>query len=270
MKEYELLRHYYKPIQPTILATDEWVSYHEILPQPCLQNSIYCFWQLKTTKPLSTPFVYRVVADGCIDIFFDNTCLEESFVMGFCKKYTAFPLQPSFDYIGIRFFPSMLPQIFNVNVSEWSNKTLELDSVLPQISTALKQRLSGSQDFIAVTEVLNQIFYEAMAVADFKYDMRFYEALHLILKQSGIVEAETDLNTGLSNRQMRRIFSHYIGTSPKTFSKVIRFQNILHAKPSAQSLKHNKLFYGLGFYDQAHFIKDFKSLYGVTPMQAFR
>ena len=80
------------------------------------------------------------------------------------------------------------------------------------------------------------------------------------------MKIESDLkNIGISPRQLRRLFDFYIGSSPKTFSQVIRFQNILNAKPSAESLRKNKLFFDAGYYDQAHFIKEFKTMYGQTP-----
>ena len=77
------------------------------------------------------------------------------------------------------------------------------------------------------------------------------------------------MNTGVSQRQLRRLFEFYIGDTAKTFAKVVRFQNILRAKPSSQSLRQNKLFFDVGYYDQAHFIKEFKNFYGVTPSKAF-
>ena len=84
-----------------------------------------------------------------------------------------------------------------------------------------------------------------------------------------MLNVETDLNTGISPRQLRRLFEFYIGDSAKTFSQVVRFQNILRAKPSSQSLRQNKLFFDVGYYDQAHFVKEFKNFYGVTPSKAF-
>ncbi len=66
---YSFIRELYKPVQPTIKCFAEEVSYKEISPDGRLSSVIYCYWQLKTIEPLSEVFNYRVVADGCIDIF---------------------------------------------------------------------------------------------------------------------------------------------------------------------------------------------------------
>ena len=116
---------------------------------------------------------------------------------------------------------------------------------------------------------LDNYFLELISKADFNWDGRLYNAIHLILENYGVLNVQTEIDTGISPRQLRRLFKHYIGDTPKTFSKVVQFQNILRAKPSNQSLKDNKLFYDIGYYDQSHFIKDFKNFYGVTPAKAF-
>jgi hypothetical protein len=93
------IRRLYKPLQPTAKQVNQGVSYREISPDDFLSNSIYCYWELKTNKRLEDPFTYRVVADGCIDIFFQLDNPSENFVMGFCKKYTEFILDNSFHSI---------------------------------------------------------------------------------------------------------------------------------------------------------------------------
>jgi hypothetical protein len=107
MVDVPIIRNLYTPIQPTVLQTGNHVTYHEFLPLQELHPYIYCYWQLKTRAVLTEPFVYRVVADGCIDIFFELDKPDQSFVMGFCKQYTEFPLLNSFNYVGIRFLPTM-------------------------------------------------------------------------------------------------------------------------------------------------------------------
>lgn len=263
------IRGLYMPIQPTVKQSAERVTYQEFLPDSALQGFIYCYWQLRTTAPLDEPFFYRVVADGCIDIFFELHNPAENFVMGFCKKYTEFPLENSFDYVGVRFLPSMFPQLFKINASELSNRFENLGIVVPGTAQFIATAFEPELPLAEIKRRLDDYFLHWVAGVDFNHDPRLYGALAMILQNFGVLNVEKDLDTGLSPRQLRRLFEYYIGDSVKTFSQVVRFQNILRAKPSQQSLRENKLFYDNGYYDQAHFIKEFKNLYGVTPGKAF-
>jgi len=258
----------YRPLQPTVKLTES-VSYREISPDDMLSNIIYCYWELKTNERLQDPFTYRVVADGCIDIFFQLDNPSENFVMGFCKKYTEFPLDTSFNYIGIRFLPTMFPQIFKINASEISNRFEKLSLILPETSRFLLENFDSKQTLKIIKNKFDHYFIKVLSNAEIDIDPRLYEALNIIYKNYGVINIEKDLNTGISPRQLRRLFEYYIGDSAKTFSKVVRFQNILKAKPSTQSLRLNKLFYDAGYFDQAHFIKEFKNFYGVTPGKVF-
>jgi len=265
--DVSFIRHLYIPVQPTVKSYGA-VSYQEFLPHQQLHSFIYCYWQLKTNQKLDNPFTYRVVADGCIDIFFELNQPQENFVMGFCKKYTEFDLAEEFNYIGIRFLPSMFPQLFGINASSISNKAEELKSVVPQVAAFIQSNFSSNLNINKIISLLNEFFLDLLPLANFQNDPRLYNAIALIMKNYGVVDM-TEIDTGLSHRQLRRLFDFYIGDSMKTFSKVVRFQNILRAKPSSQSLRQNKLFFDSGFFDQSHFIKDFKHFYGVTPSKAF-
>lgn len=263
------IRNLYKPIQPTVKQSDENVRYTEFLPHISLQPFIYCYWQLETTKPLFSPYSYRVVADGCIDIVFSLDNPEESFVMGFCNKYNEFPLVGSFNKIGIRFLPTMFPQLFRINALEVSNRLVELQFIIPYVFQFIANSFNEKQKIEEVVAILNGYFIKLFSKATFDSDNRLYEAIDLILRNFGTLDIQNGLNTGISSRQLRRLFEFYVGDTAKTFSKVVRFQNILNAKPSCQSLRENKLFFDVGYYDQSHFIKEFKSLYGITPGKAF-
>lgn len=263
------IRSFYTPIQPTVKQTAEQVSYTEFLPQTVLQPFVYCYWQLKTNSPLTAPFHYRVVADGCIDVFFELTDTAENFVMGFCKKFTEFPLGKTFNYFGIRFLPTMFPQLFKVNALTLSNRFEHLQNVVPGLSRFIAAHIHADQNPDQIKALLDQHLLTIVSKQHFDNDSRLYNAIDIILRKSGVVNIETDIDTGISQRQLRRLFEYYIGDTPKTFSKVVRFQNILRAKPSTQSLRHNKLFFDVGYYDQAHFIKEFRHFYGVTPAKAF-
>lgn len=218
---------------------------------------------------MDAPYIYRVVADGCMDIFFALENPQANYIMGFSKNYTEFPIGKSFHYIGIRFLPSMFPQLFSVDAAELSNRVESLQDVLPDISTFIVNTFQPGQETHSLNVVLDNYFRHHLSKTTRTTDNRLYNAINIILQKRGVLNIETDLDTGISPRQLRRLFEFYIGDSAKTFSKVVRFQNILHAKPSVQSLRQNKLFFDNGYYDQAHFIKEFKSFYGITPTQAF-
>ena len=190
--------------------------------------------------------------------------------MGFCRKYTEFPIGTSFDYIGIRFLPSAFPLLFDVDAKTLSNQSQELQYILPNFSQWIASQIKPSYPFEHIVRLLNEKLIDLVENRDFKFDARFFNSLNIIFQKNGFLDTERDLDTGLSPRQLRRVFNFYIGTTAKTFANVVRFQHILNAKPSKENLKENKLYYDVGFHDQAHFIKNFKTFYGVTPSEAFR
>lgn len=270
MNDFPDIRRYFRPIQPGVKGENGDIIYHESSPGKDLENFVYCFWQLKTSKGLDQPFVYRVVSDGCIDIFFNHYHPSENFVMGFCRKYTEFAIGTSFNYIGIRFLPSAFPLLFGVNAKMLSNKSQELKDFLPDLSMWIGSNVSSSDSFENIIGLLGSRILNIVRTLHFQFDRRFFDALELIFRKNGFLDTEKDLMTGLSPRHLRRIFNFYIGTTAKTFSNVVRFQYILNAISSKKSLREDKIYFDVGFFDQAHFIKNFKTFYGVSPSEAFR
>lgn len=269
VKELKTIKEYYKPIQPAVSDIDNEISYQESELNKKIEHFVYCFWRLNTQKPLNKDLNYRVVSDGCIDIFFDHKRPTENFVMGFCRKFVQFPIGKNFDYIGIRFLPSAFPHLFGINAKTLSDRSQALNKVLPNFSEWINSEIQPSDSFTSIAKALNEKLIEILRTQQIHYDHRFIVSLNLIFQKNGYLDTEKDLNTGLSPRQLRRIFNFYIGTTAKSFSNVVRFQHILNSKPSKQSLKENKLYFDVGFFDQAHFIKTFKKFYGVTPSEAF-
>jgi AraC-like DNA-binding protein len=255
----------YKPIQPTVTHLVDNVAYTEFRPDTALQPYIYCYWQLKTTQPLTEPFRYRVVADACMDIFFDLNNPQENFVMGCCKKFTEFELDNTFHYIGIRFLPTMFPQLFKVSAIELSNCVEPLRMVVPHFSAYISTKFNSNQNPKEIKTLIDKFFLDYISNTTFYSDNRLYDAISIILRTSGMLHIEKNLNTGISTRQLRRLFDFYVGENVKTFSNIIRFQHLLNSKPTKQHLHQYNAFYDFGYYDQSHFIKEFKKFYGITP-----
>ncbi|MEY8863035.1 DUF6597 domain-containing transcriptional factor [Tenacibaculum singaporense] len=174
MTSFQSIKNFYKPIQPSVNSKTNNISYIELKPDIRLENYIYCFWQLKTKKTLQNPFSYRVVSDGCIDIFFNKKNVYESFVMGFCRKYVEFPIGNDFDYIGIRFLPSIFPLLFKVNAKELSNKSQELQLFLPQLSKWIQTTISSSNSLETIVKLLNFKFINLTQSQSIQNDSRFF------------------------------------------------------------------------------------------------
>lgn len=264
------IRPLYVPVQPFVQQTAEDVVYREFWPDPRLQEYIFCYWQLKADSPLPAPFNYHVVADGCMDIFFALHQPQESFCMGFSDSYTSFPLEGAFHYVGIRFLPGMFPLLFNVNAAELTNQATALADVVPVVARFLSDHFHEGMSMQQVQTQLDVFLLEHAAGIGREADSRVLEALDMIVRTAGVSSLESTLPPGISSRQLRRLFAFYIGDTPKTFSKVVRFQQILQSTHAPEGIRKNKSYLDAGYYDQAHFIREFKSLYGLTPAKVFR
>lgn len=81
-----------------------------------------------------------------------------------------------------------------------------------------------------------------------------------------IRESMQGLPTSLDSLEKK--FRHVVGTSPKQFSTIVRLQRLLNNYNTSMSLTQAAL--AAGYFDQAHFIKDFKGFTGQKPKEYFR
>lgn len=251
----------YKPLQPTIRGGENGVSYLEQSPDARLAPLIHCYWQLVSNQPLPQPFMYRVVADGCIDVFFDLSVPGDAFVMGLSTTYTEFFLPDSFNYVGIRFLPTGFPRLYRVDAAALTNRVDSFRDVLPVVAETLIDLLAGYTTLDAIRPCLDVYFVQLLLNATLTPDSRLGSAIAAILTRGGTLNVLTELDTALSHRQLSRLFQFYVGDTPKVFSRIVRFQQLLRGQASGQG----KMLHDLGYYDQAHFIREFKTLYGQTP-----
>lgn len=102
-----------------------------------------------------------------------------------------------------------------------------------------------------------------------KPDLLVLRALELIYQCSGsiqIIDLCNQLN--ISQSPLEKRFRKVIGASPKKFASIVRFKSIINAATHLPSL--TGLAYESGFYDQSHFIKEFKKFTGDTPNEFFK
>jgi len=70
---------------------------------------------------------------------------------------------------------------------------------------------------------------------------------------------------GYSQKHMIRLFRDHVGVSPKAFFRIMRFQQVIAGLEVNRTPDWSAVSHECGYYDQAHFISDFKHFSGFTP-----
>jgi len=73
---------------------------------------------------------------------------------------------------------------------------------------------------------------------------------------------------GLSQSALERRFRRAVGASPKKFASIVRLRHVLHLR--AKGADFTSIAHDAGYYDQSHFIKDFKRFSGLAPESFFQ
>jgi AraC-like DNA-binding protein len=278
--------HRYKPLQPSLLQKTEAI-YHEFPASSLLGGIIHCYWSLQTSSSEASgnqadkPFLYRVAADACVDVIVDIARPEvPTVIVGATNAPILFPLDYGAEFFGVRFLPSMIQRVFDVHLGEIAHQTLPFEDVIAP-SLRLEARiwvecLHKADSFEERSTLTDTFLLQALALRNFTQDTRLLQALDALYSSHGTVKIEEEVRKhhAISPQQLRRIFQASVGLSPKTLARIVRFQEMLKAltqhSRQTSTRNHEGIFFDLGFYDQAHFIHEFQSLYGVSPSAFMR
>ncbi|NNC45774.1 MAG: AraC family transcriptional regulator, partial [Winogradskyella sp.] len=69
----------------------------------------------------------------------------------------------------------------------------------------------------------------------------------------------------ISKRQLEREFKEKIGISPKHYLRITRINEVIRLLNEKQVFDLTSITYHCGYFDQSHFIKDFKRITGQKP-----
>lgn len=258
----------YRPLQPTA-HQKAGIGYAEYAPTQALKDIVYCYWELTDHRKESPPFSYKVLADGCTDLYYNVRDAADAQVMGFFHRFQSFPLDPGFHYAGIRFFPGCFHSIFYREGFEDPSVEHPVANLFPDLAKLLFEIDASPEGALHRWEKLQQwLSFQLQKTSP--ADHRVINAIYAILENKGQGDLKEPLNTGLSPRHMRRLFQQYVGSTPKLLARVVRFQSVLRMLHDERNTEVRDVFLDAGFYDQAHFSKDFKAFYGVSPASVFQ
>jgi AraC-like DNA-binding protein len=241
------------------------VSYIEALPSPALRRWVECLWWRGGDASGGSA---TILPDGATDIIFDLAPTPSPLTSAFAVGTMTAPLviEPDArELLGVRFRPGCAARFLGIPLCELTDARVPLRDVQPSVAADVAERLSFESSLAARWQLVEDELLRRVAKIE-EPDARV-EAAVAVLVRSGR-RASVDHVAGVANmtrQHLRRRFLDVVGTSPKTFARVIRFQRLVDAIRRGQVQSWADAALDHGYYDQAHMIGDFRELSGTTP-----
>ena len=243
----------------------EQFGYREYRPSARLAKFVECFWTHETVGKT----VHRVLPDGCADLLFMRTGVsQELTVVGTMTRARLFDL-PQAKFIGVRFRPGMSFLFVPVPGPELVDQRIPLHEIWGSKANQLREQLGDCSvlQFIAKieTQLIEQLYAQPKGQPFLNSTQR---VLSWAEEQHGNVRIDdlADL-AGLSARQFRRVCLELTGLTPKQLCRAIRFRKAVTQLINDGGLGSATIALDLGYYDQAHFINEFRAFSGLTPRE---
>ncbi len=165
----------------------------------------------------------------------------------------------------IEFRPGGLHPFLPVDQQELLDTSVGLDILSAGLARQVRDALESAPGIQALLEALDGIFLGLLCSRE--QDRRVAAILRGILARHGEVAiGELAREVHYSEKQLRRVFLHHVGASPKLFSRVARVNyalRLLQRRPA----RLTDVAAQAGYFDQPHLIHDFQTICGLTPQQ---
>lgn len=165
---------------------------------------------------------------------------------------------------GVRFRLGGLGPLVRGELRRFTGLTVPPRDIFGPEIDALEAALRGTDDVDAQARHLDAFFTAALHTEE-AFE-RFAALLEALEASGGRASVETlATRAHLSSRHVDRLFARYLGIAPKTVARILRFQTTLRALMRDPGGTLADVATDAGYFDQAHFIKDFKRMSGGVP-----
>jgi len=265
-------------LQPTCMT----LFFH--IPATPLNQFIAGFTYYKGFKPIHT--IDRYLPNGNIEIIidltvkpkyiYDNATLQPKqvcknlWVSGMRSNYITIPSGLNAEMLIIEFKKGMAYPFLGMPLTEITEQVVDGDLALPAIFTHLRERLlqlPSAKEMFAVTEDLLLKQFGNRVVVN---PIVGFAVSNILACPSSVTIKNIAAKTGYSPKHFIKIFADNVGVTPKLFARIIRFQKAIAEIETLGCTNLAALAYECGYYDQAHFIADFKNFAGFTPLEYMR
>jgi AraC-like DNA-binding protein len=172
------------------------------------------------------------------------------------------------DHMSVRFRPGGAHAFFALPMEELKDRVVDLDLLLGRGgSEELRDRLAAVPcDRGRALELERWLLERRYGVHPyFATVRRAIDVLHGSGFRVGVGELCDRL--GLSNRHLIEQFRSVVGLTPKTLSRVARFQAVVRATEGQPRVEWARVAHAFGYADQPHLVREFRRFAGVTPVE---
>lgn len=256
------------------------MDYKTFKPHPDLASLVKFYWTLEVPYDPNN-LKQKIIPDGCIEMTFNlgekikRYITDSEFViqpnatvMGQrTKPYYILPVG-NVDTIAICFYPHGFANFVNIPLEKLVDEETPIaeifgQDVADQLENQVIHAANTEQRIEAIEAFLLEKLHDKDIISNF-----VKATVNTIFNTNGntSIAAITKDNTAIK-RQLERHFKKQIGISPKQLSKVIRLQASLQMMINQQNETLTHIAYENEYFDQNHFIKDFKEFVGITPKE---
>lgn len=230
------------------------------------------------------PEPYRVIPQGCVELMFfykkpyvkigknkkDIEKYESSVIRGQQSAFVDLQATGDIGIFSVLFKPHGAMMFFSLPLNQLKDQSVALSDIAGKEANILEEQILNSKSNQERIEYIEKFLLKKLIEKEYYDFKRINSVIHKIICSKGeITVDEMSHEACFSNKQLERKFSKYIGMSPKQYLKIVRFQKVLKTKELNPEFSLTTLAHECGYYDQAHFIKDFKIITGMTPKSFF-
>lgn len=225
----------------------------------------------ETTPVMLNPegFVEMIFQLGCeirqTSIDAENwKCRPLHFIGGLHNRsYLVKPSKPGAQLISVRFKPDCAKYFIPDRLNLFKNRLVDLGDVFTGRKLATLEPVFQSGKIADSLDIVETFLMQNFRERRLSIISKTVEEIY---RKSGFVNVASLAQMAfLSPPQFRKRFNEEVGMSPKEYSKIVRVNHITGLLASSPEENLTQLTYRLGYFDQAHFIRDFRSVTGRSP-----
>ncbi|MEM9894897.1 MAG: helix-turn-helix transcriptional regulator [Bacteroidota bacterium] len=250
-------------------------------PRDDLSAFIRSYWILESKKE-TTPQINTIVPDGTMKLIFhykdlywhhppsDAKFLQpRSFLIGqLTRPYLVEPSGDTGTFI-VRFEPYGFLPFATIPLKEIENTPISLEVLFGEEGKRLEMNILQSETTHERIQAVEVFLLQQLQQPEV-IDRIVEETVATISKANGHLRVKQIVaDQELNGRVLSRKFRKTVGLSPKQLSKIIRIQTTLKKLLTTETEKMTDVAYQNKYFDQAHFIKEFKEFTGLTPKAFF-